>query len=413
MLKQILSLIFLLVTLVSFAQDNTSSPYSLFGLGVENKIATGGSTALGNTGIAQKNIYEINNYNPANLGNIRQNSFLYEVGLHGTYSVLKTDKLNEETHNANVSHLVFAFPIQKNWGASFGLLPYTKVGYNIDIEGSIEGSTDTYLTKIIGTGGINKFYLSSGINISKKLNLGLELSFLFGSVDQESQIFSESTVYIYDANLYNGFKLKSGFQYTLPKILNTETTIGGIVELPTKLNGRQTKNSYKTISGAQIIIEEDVKNDLDNFELPFAFGFGITSKINKKITASFDFKKLLWDKTKQYQNNERYVNQSIYALGVELHPAKQNFKYWNKVKYRLGVNYNTGFLNISDKKIDSYNFSVGLGLPLGKKNKTNVNLSYSYGTEGTISNKLIQENFHKLTLNFNFVGNWFKKQKIL
>ncbi|AOW20792.1 hypothetical protein [Urechidicola croceus] len=75
------------------------------------------------------------------------------------------------------------------------------------------------------------------------------------------------------------------------------------------------------------------------------------------------------------------------------------------------MNYNSGFLNISDNKINSYYISAGLGLPVSK-NKTQLNISYSYGSEGTISNKLIQEKFHKITLNLGFVGNWFNKRKI-
>ena len=162
-MKKKITLIILVASInVLFGQSNTNTPYSLFGLGVENKTATGGLTGLGNTGIAQSNPFEINIYNPASLGNIVQKSFLYEFGLNGTYSTLKTNTVSESTNNGNISHLAIAFPIKKNWGMGIGLLPYTKTGYNIDIENSIEGSTDTYITRITGTGGLNKFYLSTG-----------------------------------------------------------------------------------------------------------------------------------------------------------------------------------------------------------------------------------------------------------
>ena len=96
-------------------------------------------TGLGNTGIAQSNPFEINIYNPASLGNILQNSFLYEFGLNGTYSTLKTNYKTESSTNGNISHIAIAFPISKGWGLSAGLLPYTKTGYNIDVENAIEG----------------------------------------------------------------------------------------------------------------------------------------------------------------------------------------------------------------------------------------------------------------------------------
>lgn len=137
-------------------------------------------------------------------------------------------------------------------------------------------------------------------------------------------------------------------------------------------------------------------------------GLGITTKLNNAVTTSFDFTKLYWDNTNQLQNNERYTNQDIYAFGAEYLPRCKN-KYWSFVKYRFGLNYNTGFLNISNQKIDSYFASVGLGLPLS--NKAKLNISYSYGREGTLSNGLVEENFHKLTLNLNFIGSWFNKRQ--
>jgi len=79
---------------------------------------------------------------------------------------------------------------------SIGLLPYTKSGYNIDIESAIEGSTDTYITRITGEGGLNKFYISSGYKIFKNFSLGVDISFLFGSINQEKQIYTGSYVSI-------------------------------------------------------------------------------------------------------------------------------------------------------------------------------------------------------------------------
>ena len=414
MLKQISKLFILFILNISFAQNDTSTPYSLFGLGVENKTATGGLTGLGNSGIAQKNKYEINIYNPANLANLDQKSLLYEFGINGIYSTIKNDDTNDTTNDANLSHVAIAFPIKQGLGFSLGVLPHTKVGYDVDIENNIESSTDTYWTRISGEGGLSKFYLASGLKISKNLALGVDLSFLFGTISQESQIYESSYVSISDENRYNGIKLKTGLQYTLPKINNKEFTIGAILELPTSLNGTQTRNAYKLFENeTEITLSENEESDLDDFELPLVYGFGVTSILNKNITTSFDYKKLLWENTDQLQNNERYVNQDIYAFGLEFKPTNgRTTNYWNKIKYRLGFNYDTGFLKISNTQIDSYFVSVGLGMPL-KKDKTNFNISYSYGTEGTIDNNLIQENFHKITLNLNFVGNWFNKRKIL
>ncbi|APY11680.1 hypothetical protein BWZ22_10710 [Seonamhaeicola sp. S2-3] len=408
-MKKIQFFLFFITTVSCFSQNDTSTPYSLFGLGIENKTATGGLTGLGNTGIAQNNEGEINLYNPASLGNIKLKTFLYEFGLNGMYSTIKTHDVSENTYDYNVSHVVMAFPLKKNLGMSFGLLPYTKVGYDIDIDGTAEGSNEAYLTRITGSGGLNKVYVAGGYTLFDKLSLGVDLSYLFGSINQETNVYYDYYVNITDENYYRGMKLKAGLQYDVFKSENKEVTVGAVVELPTNLTGSQERSSYKTsASGTSTIFDSEVDNDLDDFELPLSFGLGLTTKLNASLTTSFDYKKLFWDDTDQLQNNERYTNQDIYAFGAEFSPLNKN-SYLGNVKYRLGLNYNTGFLSISDQKIDSYFASVGLGLPLS--NRARLNVAYSYGREGTIQDNLVQENYHKITLNLSFIGNWFNKRK--
>ncbi|WP_405607397.1 OmpP1/FadL family transporter [Polaribacter sp. Asnod1-A03] len=413
MYKKIIIILLVASVNVLFGQNNTNTPYSLFGLGVENKTASAGLTGLGNTGIASSSPFEINLFNPASLGNVLQESFLYEFGLNGTSTTLQTNGTSESSTNGNISHIALAFPIRKSWAIGVGILPYTKTGYNIDVEDAIEGSTDTFYTRITGEGGLNKFYISSGFKVIKDLSLGVDVSFLFGSIDQERQVFTGSYVSISDQNNYRGIKFKTGLQYKLPEFKTLQTTIGATVELPTSLSGNQTRTSYKTLSsGSSAIIENEVEYDLDNFDLPLSYGVGITTLIDKKFTTSLDYKKVLWNDLNDQQNNESYVDQSIYAFGVEYLPSKNKFKYSSNIKYRFGLNYNTGFLQISSQKIDSYFVSAGLGLPLKRNSSDYVNISYSYGREGTLEKNLIEENFHKITVNLNFVGNWFKQRVI-
>ncbi|SDS18983.1 hypothetical protein SAMN05216503_2262 [Polaribacter sp. KT25b] len=413
MKKKIILIVLVASVNVLCGQNNSNTPYSLFGLGVENKTATGGLTGLGNTGVAQSNPYEINIFNPASLGNILQKSFLYEFGLNATYSTLQTNSITQTSNNGNISHVAIAFPVKKDWGVGIGLLPYTKTGYNVDLERPIEGSADSYITRITGEGGLNKFYLSTGFKALKNLSFGVDLSFLFGSIEQESLLYTDSFVSINDQNHYGGVKLKTGFQYKLPNVKKIETTFGGTLELPTSLGGTQTRTSYKTtLGGTALSIEDEVENDLEDFELPLSYGFGLTSVINKEFTTSLDYRKILWNDTNQQQNNERYLDQSIYAFGLEYMSSKDKFNYSSNIKYRFGLNYNTGFLKISNQQIDSYFISFGVGLPMRKYSNSNFNVSYSYGKEGTLENNLIQEDFHKLTLNLNFVGKWFEKRKV-
>lgn len=388
--------------------QNINSPYSLFALGAESKIGTGGLSGMGNAGIADKSFGQVNLFNPASLGSINSQTFLQEFGVNGIYSTLQNRNTTESATKGNVSHLAFAFSAKKGWGFGFGLLPYTTTGYNIDIEKNIEGSDENFTTRITGTGGLNKFYLSTGAKIGSRLSLGLDFSVLFGSIDQDSQLVSGSFVSIEQTSFHKGVKLTTGLQYDLFLNKKNRTTIGAVVELPTVISGRQTTSSNKITPLNSLIIIDDVEEtSLDDFEMPWSVGLGVSSSFNQ-VRANLDYKKTFWSDTNQKFNNERYTNQTTYAVGAEY----QNVKKYKRTRYRLGANYNTGFLNISGTQISSYFGSVGVGLPLNSQGTNIMNISYSYGKEGQINSGLIQETVHKLTLNLSLNGNWFRKRKI-
>ncbi len=410
MLKKLIIGILLLISTILWAQNDTSSPYSLYGIGVENKTSFGGFTALGNTGLAQKTTLQINNFNPANLANISLGSFLYEVGVNGTYSNIKTNEISQTTNNFNFSHLVLAFPATKNWGMSVGLMPYSKVGYDIDIENPIEGSTETFFTSINGSGGLNKLYWSNGFKLKSNLSIGVELVGLFGSINQEQWVLmGENTTYLNDKNVYFSFGVNAGIQYSLNNLLGTKTTLGTTINLPTVL--RAAEASVGTKSNA--IISSEFNQNADDFNLPLKIGVGVSSQINKNLLVNVDYRKNYWADSNQFDNNSLYKDQSIYGIGFEFKPSTNLTSYWNNIKYRVGVNYDSGYLNISNQDINNYSFSLGIGLPTSKNRFSSIiNINYSYGREGTTSKGLIQENFHKLTLNLSLVGNWFQKLKI-
>ena len=410
MLKKFIIGVPLLISTILWAQNDTSSPYSLYGIGVENKTSFGGFAALGNTGLAQKTTLQINNFNPANLANIPLGSFLYEVGVNGTYSTIKTDEISQTTTNFNFSHLALAFPVTKNWGMSIGLMPYSKVGYDIDIENPIEGTTATFFTSINGSGGLNKIYWGNGLKLKNNLSIGAELVGLFGSINQEQWVLmGENTTYLNDKNVYFSFGVNAGIQYSLNSLLGTKTTLGATVNLPTIL--RAAEASVGTISNT--IISSEFNQNADDFNLPLKIGVGVSSQINKNLLVNIDYRKNYWANTNQFDNTSSYKDQSIYGIGFEFKPSTNLTSYWNNIKYRAGANYDSGYLNISNQDINNYSFSLGIGLPTSKSSFSSIiNINYSYGREGTTSRGLIQENFHKLSLNLSLVGNWFQKLKI-
>lgn len=397
------------------AQSDFSSPYSLYGLGQENSNYFGGFSALGNTGIAYKSLFTINKSNPASLTSIAASSFLYEFGFNNTFSNKKNNNTSQKNFDFNFTHLAMAFEVKDYWKMSLGLVPYTKVSYELNVLQPIEGSVNQFNTNVLGTGGINEVFWGHGFKLTKNLSVGIELLALFGSINEDQYIsFGSESANLTKLSNYFGVGLNTGMQYTLNKVLGTQTTFGATIALPTSLSGTKDTEGTKTLTGSEIIsIINEIDESIDNFDLPLKLGVGITSQINKNLLVNMDYKKSFWTDTYTSNSTYTYKDQSIYGLGIEYQPSQRLTGFWNSIKYRTGLNYNSGYLTLSNQVIDNYSFSVGLGIPISKsKFSSIININYLYGKEGTINHQLIQDNFHKLSINLSLVGNWFQKQKI-
>src|SRR5258708_16307143 len=189
---------FLLAVIVLQAKSQstatTSSPYSRYGIGdlsdqlLPQSIGMGGiSTAINN--ISGYN--NINQINPASYGKI--NFTTIDLGLSANISTFSQTGLpNEVTSNTRLSHMSFAIPITKHSALSFGLLPYSEMGYSykqssIRNNSGVAGTADTTTNYIYsGDGGLSKVYLGYGFGIGKHLLIGANLSYIFGNLKQYS-----------------------------------------------------------------------------------------------------------------------------------------------------------------------------------------------------------------------------------
>ncbi|WP_459209438.1 OmpP1/FadL family transporter [Aquimarina rhabdastrellae] len=406
--KYIFSLSLLLVFAVhTYAQNLnslSSSPYSLYGLGLTNELNTGKTNALGHAGIAIPSNDGINSLNPASYSSIPKYSFFFDVGVKIQKETLVDSNGDEPRLNANFSNIAIAFPINKKSGLGVSLIPYTNVGYTIlDIESNIEGSTDTFTTNVFGSGGLNDFKVSYGYALFPKFRLGISGSVLFGEIKEtESNIIGSELISLNESNTYSGIKLNAGFQYDITKKLS----FGSTVTLPTTLSGSQNTTIFQS-DGSTLEIEDD----LDDFKLPLELGFGLYYKFNEQYSFNFDYKYNFWETTNQSDRVGTYVDQEFFGLGLEYTPQKEGLKYWQRIRYRAGFNFDNGNLSIHDQRIKNYAFNVGLGLPFQRKRNSMLNISYSYGQQGLVSNGLIQENYHLLSLNLSLEGLWFIKPK--
>lgn len=386
----------------------SSSPYSLYGLGVPNDTGVGTINALGKLGFAMPSLTSINDKNPASLGRMTQKSFLFDVGMKAQRETVVNAFTEEARFNANFSNISLAFPISEKSGVGITLIPFTNVGYILTgLENTIEGSTDTFLTNVNGSGGLNDFKFSYGYSVTDNFRVGASGSILFGAIDEtETNIIDDTALVITEENYYAGFRFDVGLQYDW----SPRTSFGLTAKFPTILNGSQSR-IIETIGTATITSREE-DNDLEDFELPLELGVGfITRFMENKFTLNADYQHGFWETTEQKDFLGEYVDQQMFGLGLSYRKNPRALKYWERMEYRAGINYDSGNLMVNDSRVENYTFSAGVGLPISLRTNSMLNISYSYGQKGRVSNGLIQENFHLLTFNFSFDGKWFIKRK--
>lgn len=396
--------------LIAQSEGLTSSPYSLYGLGAINQTSIGKTNGMGYSGIGLKTDSEINNLNAANFALIPKNSFFYDVGLKGQYNTYSNRNDDESKTTINFSNLAVAFRIAEGFGAGIVMVPYTDVGYSlVGIQTNIEGSNQTFESNVSGVGGLSDLRLNLGYEITEGLRIGASASLLFGNIEEEeSFVIGSSSFNLTEETNYTGVRWGLGMQFDI----TDEITLGSTVQFPTALKGNLKRSVLKNIDATDITVESDSSDDTSDFEMPLEVGLGLSARFFKSLTMSADFKNNFWSATGQTENLGTYVDQSIYALGFEYVKKKDSYKYADRISYRIGYNYDTGYLSVNGSKIDGQSFTAGIGIPVGQGLRSKLNLSYSYGSQGQIQNVLIKENFHLLTLNLSLQDIWFQKRKI-
>lgn len=403
-------LFFPVVTIYAQSEGLTSSPYSLYGLGVVNQTSIGATNGLGYTGIAMKSTEFINNLNPANFSQIPRNSFYYDIGVKSNYNTYQNTNNTEGKTRMNFSNIAFAFPLSKKLGVGITMIPYSDVGYSIiGIETNIEGATETFESNVSGVGGLSDLRINMGYEISPKVRVGANISFLFGNIQEEENFVLSNSYFSLDKSTsYSGARIGLGGQFDL----TDSFTIGSTFLLPTVLNGRLKRSVSKILDGTEVSVEDEETANASDFKLPLELGTGISYSFLKGLSLNVDYKKIFWNDTNQKENIGEYKDQDLFGFGLEYVNDVKSYEYWRRIRMRSGYSYDNGYLAINDRKIEGQSFTFGIGLPISNRNRSMLNISYAYGSKGVLQNILIKENYHLVTVNLSLENKWFVKRKV-
>ncbi len=406
MIKNFLLGSLMLLSLNTFAQEGTASPYSFYGIGEVKFKGTIENKSMGGLGILADSIH-INLQNPAALSSLKWTTFT----VAGTFSPtkLKTSSVTEKAKRTSMDYLAMAFPIGKV-GVAFGLMPYSNVGYKILNFGDAENS------RYLGSGGLNKAFLGSAYRLTPKLSIGAELAYSFGKIETDATIFKTDVQY--GSNELNTSKL-SGLNFNTGLIYKSKFSKYDFVSSASFApSAKLTSNNSRTTvtvdgSGNQVFTAEpQIVENQTKVKLPSKFSFGSGIGVDKKWFVGFESTfqgKASYNTI--YDNNATFENASKLSVGGYYVPKYNSFtNYLAKVAYRAGFRHENTGLVVNSESIKDTAFTLGLGLPVGGS-FSNINLGVEFGKRGTTNAGLIQENYMNFSVGLSFNDRWFVKRK--
>lgn len=413
MIKKIFIAASLLFSLVSLAQQGTSSPYSYYGIGDIRYRGMLENRSMGGVAIEQDSIH-INVENAASYANLK----LTTLTMGGTYG---TKTLQDDTNSASakrttLDYMVVAIPIGK-LGVGFGLMPFSSVGYKIQ---SISPDGSQNNKRLEGTGGVNKVFFGTGYKLTKNFSIGADVQYNFGKIETDNlEYVTEVPVGTRETNVayISGLNFNVGamYQAKITPRLNLYSSVNYTFQ------GNLTSENTRTISTVDYEGTFDI--DPEGFdevtttralELPSKVTLGLGFGESRKWMLGAEVAMREAGNLANNYNNVAGVafkKYSRYSVGGYYIPNYNSFtSYAKRIVYRGGFRYEKTGLMVQNHSIDDKSVTLGFGLP-SVGSFSNFNIGLEYGIKGTTVAGLIQENYFNASVSFSLSDKWFVKRK--
>ena len=424
MRKLILATLLLGSTLLANAQSGTNSPYSQYGLGVLSDQTSGFNRGMNGVGLGFSEHDQVNYLNPASYSKLDSMSFIFDAGISGQVTNFEENGVKKNANNSSFEYVVAGFRAAKHVGVSFGIVPFTNVGYDYTTSGYVDPETKnyTYTNNYSGSGGYHQVYVGAGWEPVKGFSFGANLSYLWGETNRliTSSAGTDTKVMTrgYTSDVHS-YKLDLGVQYTHKIAKNDWLTVGLTYSPGHDLGDAELDMTSSATQTSQVFA--DTFKVANAYKLPDMFGAGLMWNHNNQWKVGFDYTLQKWGKL-DYPTFENgvyamhsglYSDRSKYNVGLQYCYGERSRKFLNRVRYRIGASYATPYYKVNGadgpKEIS---VSAGFGIPIinSYNNRSFLNISGQWVKSS--AKDLIKENYFRINIGFTFNENWFNKWKM-
>ena len=383
-------------TLIIVAQNMTSSPTSMFGLGEITTGEGGQYGGMGGVGIALRENNLLNITNPASLTELQQQHFFFDLGVAGNYQRYSQSGKSSHTLNGNLNNFTVGCRITPRWYGAIFMAPVSSVGYAITLEQDIAGTNSTTASSLFeGEGGLSKMGISTAYQLWKELSLGTNLSYVGGTITQaETQGTALDQTSSYKHTFYADFGLQ--YKWTIDR---EQSFVTGLVYGYSQAFKQDNDHSVSS-SSTSGSIEENAKRYRTC--LPQFLGLGV-SYSTLRWSATAEYKLIDWSRMESSRSNVKFKNQHQIKIGGSYTIGNV---YKNPIKLLLGTGMSDSYIIIQNQKATQYYLSTGLNM--GFHNRNSISLGMKYTGQMKVSPGRQREQGVSLFFNITFAEKTYR-----
>ncbi len=373
----------------------------------------------------------MNLMNPAAVTARDSLSFMGDFGMMANSQFYKADGVTSANNIFNISNLAISFPVYRSSAMYLGIAPYSNVGFSFtspETDQSIIGQTGNITYSSDGEGSIYQAFIGGGVTFWKRLSLGVEGIYYFGTLTKTSSVAFSNTSY---ASITSGYEMtlragtaKFGVQYEIPVAEDFTLTAGATYKLGTKLNGYVDDYKYKVASSVTDTLKyntDTLKNASERVKLASELGVGISLKYRDNWVAEFDYTRSDW-RHSNFANTTGFSNSSDKATfassyaqsfrgGFEYTPNRNDIRYYYKrITYRAGAYYDKSYYLLNDNPVTSAGITFGATLPINRW-YNGITFSVDMGQRGKLDDYMVRERYVNFCVSFNIFDIWFQKPR--
>lgn len=409
----------------SLAQSS-SSTYSSLGLGEFNNSGFTQNQGMGGLGISYGNSFGVNHVNPAL--SVQNYAFNFQAAINYERINATSGEQTSEIDGGGLGYVAMSFPIKPSkMSLGIGLNQISSVNYNLTIRNPVANTDITAFNTIDGNGGISEAYLSTGFQVFKNFNVGVQGSYIFGSTirrnnltlrnnqtlsNSDGEVVGGSSEY-YERLSLSDVSIKGGAHY-MAKVGNRKFLhFGTIYQVFGEVNGKEFARIGDSGQASNPEAPGDIlSNDLQGtIYIPNRLGYGVTYEKLNKFMIGLEAQHQDFSTYRSFNGTTGELNNSFkIGLGGQYIPDLFSMdNVFARSIYRVGFEYEQTPYLIRNTAVNDVGINFGASIPMN--NLSLMNLAFKLGTRGSSDNNLVRENYIRISLGFSINDNsWFYKK---